>query len=1001
MGKRTERKSILDRYFATSEMPLVEEEGGGQIAGPDRVRLENAGKTLNQSGSESGQAVVDQNDLTIAAGIFNSQFAVSSPVKAGATDRRVDASSEGPLFNVSGGGNLFRPRINGIDKTLSFGKRVSVDQLFQYLDLDGNPLYKISVLDATQARKSGYWRLGRNRLDSGQWHTFSAEEMSRLSFRSGLVVGIDKVQLRVQDTDGVTQRWSLIETIDVTTVENNDRPPVATIEDISALASESYEMGDYISASDPDGFDITRYRVKYKGAGSLMLNGVKLAKKQWHTFNASRLDELVFQTRNHATDIKTTKINVRANDGSSWSLIDKGKVTADPNRFAPVVQANDRNVARNEQLSAHTMFSPSDADGNTVKRVAFYDTGIEPNGGYFSVGGVVQAPREWFEVAAEELTSVRYNAAAILDRESFRVKIFDGMYWSDFQTATVSTIEKPVVDLEDVTVVGELEEIQVSSLFSQTDVGPSLSAYEVIDLNEDALSGTFRLAGVDLEAGVVHNIDGAQLRDLTFVGGNVDDRYIDEIMIRANNSQHWSDWSRGSVNTEPNMVESLNQLQPWNSGPGQSVEVTYSFCQVVPDYYADDAQERDNFLPFNALMRSAARDVLETWSRVSGISFREVSDAVGGVLRLGTADLGNEAILGWAYPPNGVLTPDFLAGDFWINNSSVLAGTSQDPLLNQDPGSEGYMVLLHELGHAIGHSHPFDMPIRLPSNTENQNFTVMSYTRREGVSPSAPMLYDVAAHQALYGVNAEYNSDDTVYDFPTDVTLAEAIWDAGGVDTFDFSEHSRNASIDLRPGQFSSYGTESDNLNIAYGAAIENAVGGSGDDELTGNQLENVLEGGVGADTLRGLGGNDMMVGGTGSDSYVVGIGDGHDTIEEREGGGVDRLTIDLTGVDLGPDYDEEELFDQAFTDHIAARKFNGDLFLSMSTRGESAYGSIVIKDFEDELSRVETLRVYRGDEAITRDVDLESVYISASDEYSRFEISDFSSEFGQIALPS
>ena len=57
--------------------------------------------------------------------------------------------------------------------------------------------------------------------------------------------------------------------------------------------------------------------------------------------------------------------------------------------------------------------------------------------------------------------------------------------------------------------------------------------------------------------------------------------------------------------------------------------------------------------------------------------------------------------------------------------------------------------------------------------------------------------------------------------------------------------------------------------------------------------------------------------------------------------------------------------------------------------------------DFEDELSRVETLRVYRGDEAITRDVDLESVYISASDEYSRFEISDFSSEFGQIALPS
>ncbi|MEC7718525.1 MAG: M10 family metallopeptidase C-terminal domain-containing protein [Planctomycetota bacterium] len=999
MGKRTERKSILDRYFATGEVSSVEE--GGRIDEPNRVLTQNSGKILDQPASESDQNSVDQNELTIAAGIFNSQFAVSSTGQAEDGDQSIDTSSPSRLFNTSGGGNLFRPRINGIDKTLTLGKRVSVDQLFEYLDLDGNPLYKISVLDTTQARTSGYWRLGRNRLDSGQWHTFYAEDISRLSFQSGLVVGIDKIQLRVQDTDGVTQRWSLIDTVDITTVENNDRPPVATIDDIDALASESYQMSNFISATDPDGFDIARYRVKYKGAGSLFLNGVKLAKKQWHTFNASRLDELVFQTRNHATDVKTTKINVRANDGSVWSLVDKGKVTADPNRFAPDVLANDRNVARNEQLAAHTMFSPSDPDGNTVKRVAFYDTGIAPDGGYFTVGGVVQGPREWFEVSAEELTSVRYNAAAILDQESFRVKVFDGMYWSDFQTATVSTIEKPVVDLDDITVVGEREEIQVSSLFSQSDVGPALTEFEVLDFNDDPLSGSFQLAGVDLEAGIVHRVAASELQDLTFVGGSIDDRYTDQIMIRANNSQHWSDWSRGSVNTEPNMVEALNQLPTWNAGPGSGVEVTFSFCQIVPDYYADDADERDGFRPFNGLMRAAARDALEDWSRVSGISFREVSDAVGGVIRFGLTEM-DEAILGYAYIPDGVLSPDRVQGDIWINHSSVLAGTLEDPLFNQDRGSEGYMTLLHEIGHAVGHSHPFDRPIRLPGNTDNHNFTVMSYQRRfSGNAPGAPMLYDIAANQAIYGTNTEFNSGDTVYEFPTDVTPVEAIWDPSGIDTFDFSEHSRNVSIDLRSGQFSSYGTDANNMNIAYGAFIENAIGGSGDDELTGNQLENVLEGGIGADEFRGLGGNDLMSGQAGNDGYVVGIGDGHDTIEERQGGGIDRLRIDLTGVDLGPEYVEEELYDQAFEDHIAARKFNGDLFISMSTRGETAYGSVVIKDFENELSRVETLQIYQGEEAITRDVDLGSVYISAGDEYSRFEISDFSSEFGQIALPS
>jgi len=39
-----------------------------------------------------------------------------------------------------------------------------------------------------------------------------------------------------------------------------------------------------------------------------------------------------------------------------------------------------------------------------------------------------------------------------------------------------------------------------------------------------------------------------------------------------------------------------------------------------------------------------------------------------------------------------------------------------------------------------------------------------------------------------------------------------------------------------------------DNIGIAYGAVIENAVGGSGDDVLIGNQAANKLTGGEGAD---------------------------------------------------------------------------------------------------------------------------------------------------------
>ena len=43
-----------------------------------------------------------------------------------------------------------------------------------------------------------------------------------------------------------------------------------------------------------------------------------------------------------------------------------------------------------------------------------------------------------------------------------------------------------------------------------------------------------------------------------------------------------------------------------------------------------------------------------------------------------------------------------------------------------------------------------------------------------------------------------------------------------------------------------------DNLGIALGADIENAIGGAGNDTIVGNNLGNVINGGLGDDTLTG-----------------------------------------------------------------------------------------------------------------------------------------------------
>ncbi len=127
------------------------------------------------------------------------------------------------------------------------------------------------------------------------------------------------------------------------------------------------------------------------------------------------------------------------------------------------------------------------------------------------------------------------------------------------------------------------------------------------------------------------------------------------------------------------------------------------------------------------------------------------------------------------------------------------------------------------------------------------------------------------------------------YRFDTDAALGLWMLDeaGGGIDTLDFSlTTNRAVVIDLsKPtAQVVNAGLT---LTLSSGATLENVIGGSQDDILSGNSLANSLTGGGGNNILVGNAGKDTLIAGTGRDILIGGLG-----LDTLSGGGSDDILI-------------------------------------------------------------------------------------------------------------
>jgi Ca2+-binding RTX toxin-like protein len=89
-----------------------------------------------------------------------------------------------------------------------------------------------------------------------------------------------------------------------------------------------------------------------------------------------------------------------------------------------------------------------------------------------------------------------------------------------------------------------------------------------------------------------------------------------------------------------------------------------------------------------------------------------------------------------------------------------------------------------------------------------------------------------------------------------------------GIDTLNFAALTTSVTINLTSD--TALATMAQRIvkvgSAGQSANFENAIGGSGNDQITGNAANNLLIGNAGNDTLTGNGGNDILLGGDGND---------------------------------------------------------------------------------------------------------------------------------------
>jgi hypothetical protein len=940
------------------------------------------------------------------------------------------------------------------EEVLTDAKRPATE-LFAAVDADGDSLFSANFVDYRINSDGGYWEYDGEKMPSATWFTVLEANFDKLFYVGGST-GPQFEQVGVQVFDGYqfsdvtkfnisTVTYPEVSGEDVE-IQRGHYLNMATGQTKNSanglLTGEGESILNYLDA-DGDEIDLLMFnsRSVNSNGGHFVFKDVQMPDATYFYIQADEVDQLFY--RGGSFGPQSEQISVLAHSNGIWSDASEFTIGTLPNLSAPELSLFDVEAKLNVGLNLTGMFTWSDADGDAIESFSIMDSAA--GGGFFALNGVEQPSGTWLTFDWAQRHNIQYRVSNVAGAEEVKMRLFDGRAASTDESTIINAYAPPIydADVNDIA-VDTIDRVLASSLFTQLDGGPLPIQYQVYDGNMANRSGRLELNGEDLQQGLVHTLPAADFDVLLFKGAETDfGRQLDPMMVRADNGvSGWSEWERVNVNTDPIGSKSLFNAATWGGVvPGQTLEVTYTFIdgnvdhpapfyyRCEPDFPTDDeppieadaecdAPGEDQ--PLNQPQREAIRRLLGDYENYINVEFTEVAylpgdadpfaDGSNAGMVFGSADLG-AGIGAWAYYPAGD-GEGAKPGDVWYNTTAGFDPNDEATFGNVGYGSSFDFTTLHEVGHAMGMKHSFDNsgPILSIFNDFTYN-TVMSYTQDSihnpfdayPESPSSLMLFDVIELQRKYGANVDFNPGNTHYGnyfagtephfFTNSEEHQSTLWDGGGIDTLNYTNHEADETIDLREGTWSSVNGLQQTLRIAYDTNIENARGGSGNDNIRGNETANLLFGNEGDDVLRGGGDNDVMRPGAGDDTVIWSLGDGRDYIREEGNGGTDVVEFyDPSGNLDSLEDDFLVVREESFTSGSPGTIFN--LRINFTPDKGPGQGTVTIVDQNAEDSGVELMRMFGlfgGQVGV--DIDLNSLAEQATNIPTRFQVTD---ELGQ-----